>query len=68
MIGMAIKKEKKMPRMKRTVIGKTNLKMAMVFVFLEIAGPTNPNISFTINGIEPVIPRRKDTCICANND
>ncbi len=67
-IGMAIKKEKKIPRMKRIVIGKMNLKMVMVFAFLEIAGPINPNISFTINGIDPVIPRRKDTCIWANND
>ena len=67
-IGMATKKEKKMPRRKRIVIGKMNLKMVVVFALVETAGPINPNISFTISGIEPAIPSRKDTCIWANKD
>jgi hypothetical protein len=65
---MATKKEKKIPRRKRIVIGKMNLKRVMVFALLETAGPMNPKISFTINGIEAAIPNRKDTCIWANND
>jgi hypothetical protein len=65
---MATKKEKKIPRRNRIVIGKMNLKRVMVFALLETAGPMNPNISFTISGIEAVIPNRSDTCIWANND
>ena len=68
MIGMAIKKEKRMPLKKRIVIGKMNLKIVIFFVWLDIAGLTNPKISLTIIGIEQVILNRIDTYICANND
>ena len=64
MIGIAIKKEKVIPPTKRKSYWKNEFKNGYVFLFrLDIAGLTNPNISFTIIGIEQVILNRIDTYI-----